>query len=187
MPKYNLGTGLPDLPNGLKDAEFKLVAPLYMALNNLSKGLAALNGQVTYDASELSIQSQIIGLQPQNLFKVYAKATAVLPYGAIVNLHLDAGKIGARLADCSNDTKPAHGICNVSTGLAIGEYGEIIVSYGYTGGITGTNVGEIYYLSTGGLVTNVRPTPAPKIVQAVGIGLGSLGFYLTVSPQFAYA
>jgi hypothetical protein len=184
MPEYKITTGLPNLPSTQDDKQFGLVLPLYNGVNALAKALSQAEGQVEFTQSELSQRNQIASLTTQNHRKLYALAPSALAFGKVVNLYLNAGKIEAQLADCTTAAKPAHGIVNNSAGIAAGQYGEILLIEGYTAGISGTTLGAYYYLSTAGLVSIARPVGAGKIVQPIGFGLGSLGFYVHISSFF---
>lgn len=182
MPDYGITTGLPQLPAGLEDKSFNLVKPLYQAVNSLAQGVSINAGLVGFSQSELAAKNQLGGLLAGNHRKLYALAPVALAYGRIVNLYLDSGKIAAREADSTDNTKPAHGVVNVPLGIAAGEYGEIIVIEGYTAGISGTTFGLYYYLSSTGLIQAGPPSAPGSIVQALGFGLGSAGFYMHISP-----
>lgn len=184
MPEYNITTGLPQLPSTGDEKAFQLVSPLYMALNSLSKAVSQVSGQVEFSQAELAQRNQLGSVVTQNHRKVYALAPAALDYGKIVTLYLDSGKIAAQEADATDNTKVAHGIVNNTAGIAAGQYGEIMLIEGFTLGIAGTTLGATYYLSTGGLVSTSRPAAAGSIVQAIGIGLGSAGFYMHISSLF---
>lgn len=184
MPDYKISTGLPGLPVTQDEKKFADLRPIYQALNTLAQVLSIADGRVDYSQIELAQRNQLSSVNTQNHKKLFAYAETDLDYGRIVNLYLSGGKICARYADCSDNTKPAQGIVNNSSGILTGEYGEVVLAEGFVQGISGTSVGTTYYLSTAGQVTNVLPTGTPKIVQAVGWGLGSTGFYMNISSLF---
>jgi len=185
MPDYNITTGLPSLPSALPNKEFDLVKPLYLAMNSLAKGVSIYAGQVGFDQDELSQQNQLGTLLTQNHRKLYALAVgSTLAFGKMVHLYLSSGKIAAEYADSTTNTKPAHGIVNNPLGINAGEYGEIVLVEGYSQGISGTTFGLYYYLSSNGDVQAGRPAIAGSIIQAVGFGLGTGGFYVHISPLF---
>lgn len=184
MPTQLVQTGIPQVPAGLPDKEHRLLSPIYLAINALAKKLAEVTGQVTYSDAEAAEISQVSTLLSQNLNRIYLKATEVIGYGKMCNIHLDGGKLSARLADSSSSAKPAHVVCDDTAGVAIGEYGPFILSTGYTQGIAGTAVGTTYYLGTAGDSQAARPLLPGTIIQAVGIGLGSAGFYAQISSLF---
>lgn len=184
MPDYGLNAGIPQTPVGLADKEFSLLLPVYQAINNLAQNVSDIAGLTTYSQAELAQQSQLRAIRTQNATRLAVYAPGDLDYGKVVNLYLDSGKIAAREADATDATKPAHGVVNSVTGIAAGTYGDILLCTGLTAGIIGTTVGELYYLDTTGNVSNSRPAAVGSIIQAVGIGLGSAGFYLNVSSLF---
>jgi hypothetical protein len=184
MPDYRITTGLPQLPAGQKDASFNLVLPLYQAMNSLAQSLSVVGGLVDYSQAELADRSQWASISSQNHNKIFALATTDMLFGQIVNLVLSGGKISMQLADATDDTKPAHGIVNQPQGILTGEYGEVVLSQGYVQGISGTTFGATYYLSAVGLVQTIRPSAVGTIIQAVGTGFGTAGFYLNISSLF---
>ncbi len=184
MPTQLVQTGIPQIPVGLPDKDHRLLAPLYMAVNALAKKFSEVTGQVVYSEAEAAEINQISTLLSQNMNRIYLMATETIAYGKMCNVHLDGGKLSARLADSTNASLPAHAICDDPAGLVAGEFGNFILGTGFSAGITGTAVGTIYYLGTTGDSQAVRPAAAGTIIQAVGIGLGSAGFYAQISSLF---
>lgn len=187
MPDYGITTGLPQLPTVLGDEKaFAQLKPVYQAINSLSQGISTSLGLVGFSQAELQQRNQLASIITQQHKKLFAlNATGVaLAYGSVVNLYLSSGKIAARLADATDNTKPAFGIVNNPLGIDAGLYGEVVIGEGYVQGISGTTLGSIYYLSTAGAVQLARPGAVGSIIQAVGFGLGSAGFYLDISLLF---
>lgn len=184
MPKSLITSGLPSIPAGASDDQARVLTPIYMALNALAQKMSEATGQLSYSEDEMAQINQAGTIISQNAVKIYLKATVALTFGQLCNILLDTGKLAARLADSTNNTRPAHCICNAPEGLAVGEFGEFILMTGYTSGISGTAIGTFYYLGTAGNSQAARPVAAGSIVQSVGIGLGSLGFYLDISSLF---
>lgn len=184
MPNYNVTTGLPSLPAGQRDKDFDLVKPIYLAMNALAKGVSIYAGQIDFSQDEMAQQNQLSTLLTQNHRKINVLAVGALAFGKIVNLFLSGGKIAGRYADSTDNTKPAHGIVNAPLGIAAGEYGEVVLIEGYSTGISGSTFGLYYYLSNNGDVQAGRPAAVGTIIQAVGFGLGTGGFYMHISPLF---
>lgn len=186
MPNYKITTGLPQIPPGMEEKDFSKFLPVYNSLNAIAQAVSIAAGNVEFNQEELSQRNQLGSLQAQNHRSVYPLADGVtLNYGVLVNLYLNGGgKICARLADATDNTKPAHGIVEESLGIASGDYGRVILVEGYTAGISGTTFGQYYYLGVTGLAQAGRPAAAGSIVQPVGVGLGSAGFYLHISSYF---
>lgn len=186
MPDYRIQPGLPQLPSNLDNKDFANFKPVYLAINSLAQSLSSQTGNVNYNQSELSQRNQLGSLLTQNHRKLWVKneSGASLAYGKIVTLQLSAGKIIAIYADATDNTKPAHGIVNNPLGIDNGDYGEVNIVEGYSQGIAGTTFGLYYYLSTNGDVQAGRPAAAGSIVQPVGFGLGTAGFYLHISSYF---
>lgn len=179
MPQYNITSGLPQLPVA-SDKMFKELSPIYNAVNALAKPIAELKGQVTFSQAELQDRNPIASLTSQYHNRAFVKAVEDLVFGAIVSLTVDGGKLAARKASAFTPIYPAHGIVAEIQGISTGAFGEITLMQGYSAGIAGTAVGQFYWLGANGLVQSVPPSVAGDLVQGVGIGLGSAGFYLAV-------
>lgn len=186
MPQYGITSGLPQLPV-TDDKLFPYLLPIYNAINALAKPIAELKGQVEYAQSEISQRNQIFALQSQFQNRLFVKALVTLPYGTMVNVVLDSGKLAGRLADATDTTKPAHGVVANPQGINAGQFGEVTMMQGHTFGIAGTTIGAFYWLSTAGLVQNTPPGTPGNLIQGVGVGLGSAGFYLSISSQLQVA
>lgn len=183
MPTFDLGSGLPSYPSGLNDKDAALVLPLYRAVSALTQQASAASGNVTYSPAEQAQADQFTKLIGQRLNKVFVRATVALGFGKMVNLHLVSGIVEARLADASpGTTLPAHGVVDVPGGIAAGEFGEIIFMSGRSAGIAGTVFGSRYFLSTAGDIQLAVPTAPGALVQILGVGLGSAGFFLQIVP-----
>lgn len=182
MPDYNITSGLPALPN-TQDKDFAKLQPVYNAMNALAKNLSIQSGQVRYSQLELASLNQTRGVIAQNQNRLIVKALEDLAWGLMVTITLDGGKLSASKADATDGTKPAHGCVATLEGISNGQFGEIIVLGGHTAGISGTAVGQYYWLSVDGLVQPAPPGAAGALVQGVGFGLGSAGFILNISPQ----
>lgn len=107
--------------------------------------------------------------------KIYARCSANIAFGAMVNLHfLDATHVQARPAQANGFAKAAAGFCNTPGGFTAGQYGEFIVGPGINSGIGGLTPGNWYFLdptSASGQVTATQPTTPGQIVQICGIAV----------------
>jgi hypothetical protein len=177
MPQYLIGAGLPAQPAGLEDKDFRLLNPVYQAIGTLSRQLSQAEGQVKYDPSELAARNQTGNLSAQHHRKVFAFFPATIGYGKLVNFFVSGGRLAAQLAD-NTLGRQAHGVVNNPAGGIAGNYAEVVAVEGLTTGISGSVLGQFYYLDVAGGVTNTPP--GGGFVQSVGFGLGSLGFYLHV-------
>lgn len=177
MPEYLVGSGLPAQPAGLDDKDFRLVNPLYSGVGALARAIAGATNQVKFSQTELAQRNQLgsLAAAPQNI--IYPLFPAAMTYGQLVNLYVSGGKLAAQPADQSTGL-PAHGILNNTAGADAGSYAEVILMQGLTGGITGSVVGQFYYLSTAGLVQ--ATVPGAGLVQKVGVGFDTGGFYLNI-------
>ena len=181
MPEYLVTSGLPSYPAGLADKEASLVLPLYRAVNNLSQSMSALSGNVQYSVEEMQKASPVTKLVSDKRNSIFAKAHETMNFGTVVSIFSSAGVLTARKADHAVP-RGAHGIVNNVNGVTVGNYCEILFMSGHTLGITGSVIGQPYWLSTGGQVQASKPTSG--IIQPVGWGLGTDGFYLNIElPQ----
>lgn len=183
MPKFDLQSGLPTYPAGLSDEDASLVNPLYRAVAALTQQVSAATGIITYSPAEMAQADQFTKLISQRFTKIFAKASVNINFGQLVNLHLVGGVVEARLANATTTGLPAHACCDVPSGLAAGQWGEFIFMTGRSAGIAGTTFGARYFLSTTpGAVQIGVPGGVGNLIQIVGVGLGSAGFWLNIIP-----
>jgi hypothetical protein len=182
MPKFQINSGLPSLPSGLKDDAYNLVAPLYRALSGVAQQLSLQTGAVQFAPGEMAQVDPFSLLQSNRLSRIFVQATEALSYGQLLNIYDSGGTLSARKADALDLSKPAHAICDQVGGIANGQSGEALFMSGRTLGIGGTTVGAAYYLSTDGAIQLTPPVATGVINQIVGVGLGSGGFYLNIEP-----
>lgn len=182
MPDFGITSGLPGLPVA-KDALFEQLKPIYTAINAVAKSVSVVGGLVQYNQDELSQQNQLVGLISQNQNRLFVKALEDLTFGMLITISLSGGKLCARKADATDATKPAHGCVATIEGISTGLFGEVTVISGHTYGITGSAVGQYYWLGAAGLVQPVPPAAVGNLVQGVGFGLGTAGFVLNISSQ----
>lgn len=182
MPQFLVSSGLPDLPVGISDKDAALVSPLYRAISALTQQLAELTGNIQYDQSEQAVIDQLGGVIDGREYKIYVKALETIGYGQLITLSVDAGKLSARVATGTTLTKPAHALCDVPGGIAVGKYGLALFMRGKSTAVSGTILGTTYYLSTAGALQAAAPTADGVLNQVVAIGLGSAGVYLNIEP-----
>lgn len=178
MPQYLIGSGLPSYPSGLKDENAALVLPIYRAVNSLAQQLANNVGEVQLSSLELSQTSPFDLLLNSRTNKLTVRASVALSFGKLVHLtETTPGIIDAVLADQATSLA-AHGVVDTIGGIAAGSYGQVVFMSGRTQGITGATFGTAYYLGAAGAAQNAPP--GTGLVQKVGVGLGSGGFYLNI-------
>lgn len=181
MPKLGITSGLPALPAGLSDEKAALVIPLYRAIHNVAQQLSLTAGAVTYTQAELATLNPLSKLTSSATQRVIVKAAEDLSYGMLLNLAVDAqGLITAQKADYSLSL-PAHAVLESPQGVLTDSYGEALLMTGHTASIGGSVGGTFYYLSTAGLVQTPAPSVTGDMVQAVGVGLATRGFFLNIS------
>ena len=77
-----------------------------------------------------------------------------------------------RNANATNNTKPAHGYCNVVGGGVSGDYLEIILFKGLCTLFSGLTPGQQYWLATAdGQIAAAAPVAAGNIEQFIGVAL----------------
>ena len=184
MPTNLIQSGLPSVPAGLPDKEHRMLTPIYLALNSLARSISSATGMNSYTPDEMAQVNPIAALSTQQHTRIFLKATVAFGFGKLAHILLDGSSLAAELADATNDTKPAQAVCNQPEGVPAGGFGEFLLYTGYTVGISGSAIGATYYLGTNGDSQLARPAAAGSIIQAVGMGLGSLGFYLQISSLF---
>lgn len=121
----------------------------------------------------LELSGSVSTLLSGNLNRLYIPTSENIPFGAAINLYNSSGILTARLANATNNTKPAHGFCSTSGGIATGTTGEMQVHTGKVA-IAGLTPGLSYYLSTtNGLITNAPPVAAGNIEEYVGVAVSA--------------
>lgn len=180
MPDFLISGGLPGHPSGLADKEAALVSPLYKAVNTLAQQLSVNTGNVQYLPSEQAQIDQFTKLLATRTQKIFIKAGENLNYGHLVTLSISAGRIVAHKADNTILTKPAHAVVDAPGGILSGEYGEAVFIQGRTAGISGSTFAGYYWLSTAGQAQSTKPVGPGIIIQYVGMGFGTAGFYLDI-------
>ena len=182
MPKFNIASGLPDLPVGMNDKDAALIGPVYRAITALSQQLSLLTGNVQYSAAEQVTLDQFGSLIDSREQRIYVKAMEDLSYGSLITLVVDGGRLAAWKADAATLTKSAQGICDQPGGILTGSYGVALFMRGRTASVAGTTLGATYYLSVTGSMQVLSPTADSVLNQIVAVGLGSAGIYLNIEP-----
>lgn len=175
--KFNLpfNIGIPDTPPA--DLEPNMKGLFVIVYNGFLQIQQAIHQYLGVGQQLQTLWSQLRydqTLHPASMTRFYAKAFQPIPYGNAVNLFVDAGVLKIRLANATNNTKPCHGFCTTTTGIATDAYGEVILLHGLLTAVSGIVLGTRYFLSTtDGLVTAVAPVAAGNIEQALGIAMDS--------------
>lgn len=121
----------------------------------------------------------------QNGGRFYAQAAEAIGPGAIVNVFNSAGAAKVQNANATNNTKQAHGYCNVAAGVALGDYLEVILFSGLCTLFSGLTPGQMYFLSTvAGSIQIAEPVAAGNIGQFVGIALDANSLFF--NPSFKW-
>lgn len=107
---------------------------------------------------------------------VVVPLTEAAAAGDFINLFENAGVPSGRLANATNDTKPAHGF--VMSAVAANASAVVYVD-GENTVLTGLSTGARYYLSTSpGKATATPPSASGNIVQLLGVACNktTIGF-----------
>lgn len=153
--------------------------PVRAEINNIYKGLQQIIQTFLNNcgispkakADQEALAGNPATILRANLGRLYVIASEDILFGAMINLWNDAGVLKARNADGTDNTKPADAYCSSTSGILLGEAGEVIVGSGLAS-IAGLTIGDRYYLSTTpGLVSNAPAVAAGNIEQYIGVAL----------------
>lgn len=180
IDNFIIQTGLPALPeDNIPPDLYDNFLQLHRAIQNLLRGVSRYCG---IDAPDRSIWSEITyeeTLLSGNLTRMYVPASVNISRGQVVNLHLNAGTLNARLAVATGAATMAHGVANNT--VVAGEIVELNWLRGTLNSIGGMTTGTLYWLSTTpGAVQNVAPAAAGQIQQPVGLALGTTTLLLDI-------
>lgn len=125
--------------------------------------------QLSADWSLFAGKSQT--LLSGNLNRLYVTASEDIVFGEAISLFDNAGILNVRLANATDNTKPADGFCSSPSGIAIATVGEVILSKGRAF-VAGVALGTRYFLSTTpGNYSTAPAVGAGNIEQYLGIGI----------------
>jgi hypothetical protein len=165
-------------PVGIPKELQSYFSDLYNAIYQLQ---LALVNYVGIAAQPNDLWSSLLASQTifaQNSHRVYLQATETIIAGAVVNVFNSGGVAKCRNANATNNTKPAHGYCNVIGGGIANDFLEIIMFEGLCTLFAGLTPGQEYWLSTvSGAVQNAAPVAAGNIEQFVGVALDSTSLF----------
>lgn len=175
--------GLPQLPEKSKVENYQDVLDAYNAIRNLMQQVAIQTTliQVPTGYRTTDLAAFTAGFARS---RIYAPASVAIAFGQMVNFWNDSGTLRVRLADATDNTKPAHGIGNTEGGVVIGEMVEVVMPPAYMISVSGLTRGVMYYLSTTpGAVQNAPPASSGNLIQAVGVAIAPVGMYMNLSYQ----
>jgi len=174
---FRLTSNAPPLPLTTSDVRAAF-EDVYVVLNNLSNAFVTLAGASPRNRSEWPLLSGSSStLLTSNTNRLYVEASEIIAYGDIINLTNVAGLLRVQLANAVDNTRPADGFCSSSTGIAVGEVGEVILAHGVLPA-SGLTPGQRYYLSTtNGIMSNVPAVAAGNIEQYLGVAISSTAMY----------
>jgi hypothetical protein len=147
----------------------------------MGQQLSFHTGNVQYDESDRAAVDPLAKMTNDRNSRVIVTAGEALTRGQLVTLSVVDGKITAYKANATNLSRPAHAVCDPDS-IDSGKTGEVIFMHGRTDAVAGTTFGAAYYLAADGQMQITPPVATGVINQIVGIGLGSLGFYLNIEP-----
>lgn len=185
MPTYDITSGLPELPVGLKDSDYNLVLPLYRAISNVAQKVATATNFVQYTDDELQRINPTTALRLDRTNIVTVKAGEPLTYGTLVALSVvDGAIVATKASNITTTGKRALACINTVTGLSLGDFGQAIFMQGLCPGISGSILGQTYYLGVDGQA--VASQAVGTIQQVVGVGMGSAGLYLNIGLEITH-
>lgn len=130
------------------------------------------------DKLTVFVAIQILQEYVTKMTRVIAVYDVTTAAGQLVAVYLSGGVLHARLANATDNTKPAVGFCPRG-GVTSGSSGEI-VTYGMNEYCSGLTIGSQYYLdTTNGLMTVTKPVGAGKIVQPLGFAISATTLFFT--------
>lgn len=178
---YNVPTNLQlprTPPAGLPDVVVPAFNEVYQVMNNFALSLTVDCGVGSRAASQWeALKGNASTVLANNVSRFYVEASEPLAFGDIISLHNVAGEIRVRLANATDNTKPADGFCNAIAGIAAGSSGEVILAHGVLPA-SGLVIGTRYFLSlVSGVMTPVAPVAAGNIEQYLGVALSSEALY----------
>lgn len=187
--KFNLPftLGLPDrAPTDLEPNMQRYFQEIYNAFQQLQAALHTILGVGQQLQQAWPSLSYFQTLHQSSPGRLYMQASEVINYGSSVNIFdSGAGVMKFRNANATNNTKPAHGLCTTTGGIAAAAYGEVITQYGLLTGVAGLTKGSRYFLSTtNGLITAAAPVAAGNIEQPIGFAIDTSALLFNIG--FAY-
>lgn len=181
-----ISIGLPQSPEGVPQELFVPLFQVYAAIQNLRQFLATYTGadelaqdlwpQVTVDET----------LWPGNLRRWYTKQNEAINFGSVVSPILVGSEMRVRLANATDNTRPAVGICTSNDHTpGVGNFCEITIGDGFIASIAGMTPGQRYWLSTvSGVISNVPAVAAGNIEQYVGWAMAANRLVMSINGNF---
>lgn len=187
-PAYNLSVNFrlpqnpPPLPSNVPQPVVDAFEDIYLIMNNLANAFVTLAGA----GPRLTREWPILANDPTtvlagNVNRIYVRAFEVIAYGELITFGVDAGELVVKLASATDNSRPAVGFCNTTTGAAIGDVVEYIIGHGLLPA-SGLTPGAHYFLSTTpGFLSAVPAVAAGNIEQYIGVALAADRLYLNTS------
>lgn len=166
----------PDLPPEVLSAFDELY-------NFTQQVIQALINNCGIGPQDIAVWTQIVGststILRNNLGRFYVTAGENISFGAAINIYNNSGVVGVRNANATNNTKPCHGYCSTSGGIAAGVIGEVILGPGVNT-VSGVVIGQNYWLApSNGLISATPPVASGNIEQYLGFGIAAGQLYFT--------
>lgn len=182
-PVYTLPVNLriaqntPPLPQATPDVK-NAFDEVYLGLNNLALSFVTLAGAAP---RRISLWSSLAGraqsILASNMNRLYIQASETIAYGDIISLTNVAGDLRCRLANATNNSRPADGFCSTGAGITIGAVGEVILAHGILPA-SGLTPAQRYFLSTtNGIMSTVPAVAAGNIEQYLGVAISATELY----------
>lgn len=188
MPVINqtrLQIGLPQFPDGVPAELQQPFLQVFNAIHNLSRFLSQFAGvdpQPEDYWNQLTLDDTLFA---QNMNRVYLKCNEDIPFGAIVSPIAVGAELQMRLANATNNTRWAAGICSTVGGKLTGQFAEFMLGCGLVSGISGMVLGARYWLhTTNGQIVNVAPVAAGNIEQFLGWAISSNRLLMNISGNY---
>jgi hypothetical protein len=175
-------SALPELDQKKDPAAYAEFLRMHGALKTLQGALDFYTGALSTEVTYRNQTAPTSSIRVQSISRIYAEATEIITYGAIVNIY-DAGGLKCRNANATAVGKLCRAYCNDSAGVGIGDFAELVLLGMLP--IVGAIPGQDYYMSiTSGIISATPPGVAGNVVQRIGFGLDANSIWFNPSLEW---
>lgn len=180
--KFSVNLGLGVVPETGNPELFAEAFRIYTAVKTLAGALDTYTGAVQYDAVLWSVLTPADSIRSQGMNRLYVIYSEAVTLGQVVTLWNDAGVLKAKKAGGAAWAGDTRGYCSVVGGVAIGDYGEVIL-FGLHPYVAGATPGALYYTSniTAGAITATKPNAHLDNFQPVAFALNATTLFFNPS------
>lgn len=180
--KYGLGTGLPEIAPQQDENQFRMLNPLYQAVNGLAKAVSDAIGLSSLDKADIQQANSFIEFTGNLGKRMNFVAGEVIQPARLIWLDGTAGESKMWHADATSGVnRVAFGICVEAAAVQPGERGRVILFSGLLSGLSGVTPGTIYWLGAAGQFSAAMPVASGWTQQKVGVGLTSNSIMVNIN------